>query len=130
MIDGWRYDCYLIFCQLLGWLVLLARRSATNNAELLVLQHEVAVLRRQVARPEWTGLTGRCWLGWRGDCPAMSDAGCWCSRPRCCAGIATWSGAAGATHTGLVVQAWRWRSGLWCCGWPGRTRPGGTPRPR
>jgi putative transposase len=41
----------LSFCQLLGWLVLLARRSATKDAELLVLRHEVAVLRRQVARP-------------------------------------------------------------------------------
>jgi putative transposase len=42
---------YLSFCQLLGWLVLLARRSATKDAELLVLRHEVTVLRRQVARP-------------------------------------------------------------------------------
>jgi hypothetical protein len=42
---------YLIFCQVLGWLGLLARRSATKNAELLVLRHQVAVLRRQVTRP-------------------------------------------------------------------------------
>jgi putative transposase len=42
---------YLTFCQLLGWLLLLARRSATKDAELLVLRHEVAVLRRQVAQP-------------------------------------------------------------------------------
>jgi putative transposase len=41
----------LIFCQLLGWLVLLARRSATKDAELLMLRHEVQVLRRQVTRP-------------------------------------------------------------------------------
>ena len=43
---------YLSFCQLLGWLLLLARRSATKDAELLMLRHEVAVLRRQVARPQ------------------------------------------------------------------------------
>jgi len=42
---------YLIFGQLTGWLALLARRQASKNAEILVLRHEVAVLRRQVTRP-------------------------------------------------------------------------------
>src|SRR6266581_304531 len=42
---------YLLFCQLIGWLALLACGQASKNAEILVLWHEVAVLRRQVARP-------------------------------------------------------------------------------
>jgi putative transposase len=42
---------YLILCQLLGGLTLLARGQTSKNAELLMLRHEVAVLRRQVTRP-------------------------------------------------------------------------------
>ncbi len=37
---------YLIFIRLCGWLILLSRSSASKDAELLVLRHEVAVLRR------------------------------------------------------------------------------------
>ena len=46
---------YLMFVQLCGWLVLLARSSASKDAELLVLRHEVAALRRAHprARLDW-----------------------------------------------------------------------------
>ena len=42
---------YLFMVWLFGWLVLLARSDASKDVEILVLQHEVAVLRRRVTRP-------------------------------------------------------------------------------
>jgi hypothetical protein len=42
---------YLIFVRLCGWLAPLGRSSALKDAELLVLRHEVAVLRRATPRP-------------------------------------------------------------------------------
>ena len=42
---------YLIFARLCSWLVLLGRSPASKDAELLVLRHEVAVLRRANSRP-------------------------------------------------------------------------------
>jgi putative transposase len=46
---------YLLATRVFAWLVLLARSSAAKDVEILILRHEVAVLRRQITtpRPGW-----------------------------------------------------------------------------
>ena len=51
---------YLIFRQIMAWLGLLARRTQSTNAEILVLCYEVAVLRRQVSRPRLSWADRAC----------------------------------------------------------------------
>jgi putative transposase len=71
---------YLIFSRLLSWLTLLPRASSSKDVELLVLRHEVAVLRRTNPKPR---------LNWADrariePCSPHSSNAC----PRRCAGIA------------------------------------------
>jgi len=79
---------YLIMVRVFGWLVLLGRGQASKDAEIMVLRHEVMVLRRQVAGASRAGLTERCWRPWPGCCPLRCGAVGWLRRERC------WSGAA------------------------------------
>ncbi|MFI6910154.1 integrase core domain-containing protein [Nonomuraea sp. NPDC050394] len=43
---------YLTLIRVFGWLVLLGRGQASKDVEIMVLRHEVAVLKRQVVRPK------------------------------------------------------------------------------
>lgn len=42
---------YLIMIRVFGWPGLLSHSQASKNAEIMVLRHEVVVLRRQITRP-------------------------------------------------------------------------------
>lgn len=46
---------YLLATHVFAWLELLARSSAAKDVEILILRHQVAVLRRQITtpRPGW-----------------------------------------------------------------------------
>ena len=58
-----------LLCCLLGLTAVLVRRDVSKNAELLVLRHEDAVLRRQASRVRYTA-ADRAWLAAlsRGSC--------------------------------------------------------------
>jgi putative transposase len=79
---------YLLFCQVLQWLALLARSSAAKDAELPMLRHEVTVLRR-VTRPPVNRADRAVLPGLARLLPHQVGTGCLSSHKRCCAGIDT-----------------------------------------
>ena len=52
---------YLVVCRLLALLVLLARGDRSKELELLVLRHELAILRRQAGRPRFEPRDRQSW---------------------------------------------------------------------
>ena len=86
---------YLMFVRLTSWMALLAYSAASKDAELLVLRHEVAVLRRQNPRPR---------LDWA-DRAVLAALGRLLSKPQRTVRLVT-PGTLLRWHRRLVC--WRW----------------------
>jgi hypothetical protein len=81
---------YLIFVRLLGWVVLLVRSDRFKDIEILVLRHQLAVLRRQVGRPRWSRAIARWSQRWPGIFRKRAESGCGVRPERYCVGTPTW----------------------------------------
>src|SRR5512135_2317309 len=90
-----------------GWLVLLGRSQASKDAEIMVLRHELMVLRRQVIRPrpDWADRAILAALA------RLLPAGLRGSRLVTPATLLAW-------HRRLITRAWTYPSR------PGRPRTG------
>ena len=79
---------YLIFSRFLDSLSLLSRATASKDIELLVLRHEVALLRRANPRPrlDWADRALFAALIRRLPAPLRGHRLVWLLRPRSCGG--------------------------------------------
>jgi len=65
---------YLMATRIFAWLVLLSRSSTAKGAEILILRHEVAVLRRRVDAPKPTWPDRACSPPWPASYPGPCAA--------------------------------------------------------
>jgi hypothetical protein len=90
---------YLTLCRSIQLLSLLARGDAAKDLEILVLRHQLVVLRRQTHVPSWSPPIGRCSPRSAASCHGLAGRASSLDRRRCCAGTGGLSPAPGPTRT-------------------------------
>jgi hypothetical protein len=88
---------YLLFCRIVGWLALFARGDAAKDVEILVLRHEVAVLRRGNPRRSIDWADRALFAVLIRLLPKDLRAYGWSLRARSCDGTGAWSRPSGAS---------------------------------
>jgi hypothetical protein len=68
---------YLTLCRSIQLLALLIRGDAAKDLEILVLRHQLTVLRRQTPRPRLSPLTAPCWPRSAACCPGSAGPASW-----------------------------------------------------
>jgi hypothetical protein len=86
---------YVVVCRLLELIVLVGGGDRTKELEILVLRHELSILRRQVNRPR---VEPQDRLLLAAFCRAAPGTLSSCNRRRCCTGITGWWLATGRTR--------------------------------
>jgi hypothetical protein len=89
---------YLTLYRSIQALALLARGDATKDLEILVLRHQLSVLRRQIHVPGSSPPTAPCSRRSAAHCPELAGPASSSSPRRCCAGTDGSSRARGPTR--------------------------------
>jgi hypothetical protein len=96
---------YLVLGRVFQFLVLVSRGDRAKEAEILVLRHQVAVLRRQVHWPDLGDGDRVLLAALSRHLPRASWQVLFVTLRRCCGGTVTWSPGGGPCAT-LVVIRW------------------------
>ena len=118
---------YLMLARMLSWLALLARAAAAKDVEILVLRHEIAVLRRHNQRPRLSWADRALPSALSRLLPTSVRRLRLVSPRTLLRWHASWSPAGGPIRDdNRAGHPSRNPCGHWCCGWPARTQGGDT----
>ncbi len=118
---------YRAYCRVVQLIRLIGRRDTDLAIEVVILRHEVAVLRRRCTARRWNQQIERCWPDWH-DCSPVVDSDTSSSRRQpCWVGSAISSPSTGPTRTpGQVDRLSQKGPPPWYSASRRRTRTGAT----